>query len=414
MSPTAADKSAAELDKLRAEVEKLRADAAKVAADTAKAQAEADKAQAELSEWQSNSASRTREALAAAETKELDAQAKRLANLDTQKMWITDAVPDLSTVTRGETTGADTALFTQLLGAQALEAATRKTADRLFPNTTPDAGIFFTGDESLLDRLAMHRSVRAQLRELSALIDRASTPVPDAPTDGSSTEIELEIATAVVAGIGAAAAKLLPGALGLLAANRTLSASAMDQDAFATVAAVAGAVTRGSRPPKVYLDETRVLRETTTVEVAHEGVQIKVLALRQSVAATAGRDDEAAVSWRATAVAALEVVDAALQALSATSPEAPLSPLMVAAAQELLADEKVGYAVVVKPAGAASTQLVNDRPLWSKDTVHIRASASISYVTIDLKTSAVVRAGVETAHVELTGRVGARFEVEVS
>jgi len=402
---------------LAAELRKAEAEAHAAEAAARKADLETAKLQKENEEWEAAKEDRRRETEVLAEEKQLANDEKRLANLNTQKSWITDAVPDLKDVDRGKTTGADKPLFTALLAIRSLNKAAREVALNLLPPGTSIQTLLLTTDDTLVDRLAVYDGVMRHLDMLLLQVTAANDTVPPAPDEGGtdtddSTSPGAESAGIVAAGAAAALAKLVPGVLGLVSANRTVASGDVPQDAYVTLLAVAGQIRSWDDPPPLLIDETRLLQGATQVEKKFAELELNCHDLSVSLAQSMGRTDETFVKWAKGSKATLDLAQAAMSALSTVVAGSSISPLMAAAQQAVFADQNVSHVVVIKPAGASTSQLVDDRPLTMKDPVHIVTTAAIAYATIDRATSHVIGAGVRTGESSLIGKIGSRFEFD--
>jgi hypothetical protein len=65
---------------------------------------------------------------------------------------------------------------------------------------------------------------------------------------------------------------------------------------------------------------------------------------------------------------------------------------------------------LVKGCGGSSAQLVNDKPFWFKDEFSVVASMGISYLLVNAENGRVAAAGVRSATVAITGKIGGDFE----
>jgi hypothetical protein len=320
-------------------------------------------------------------------------------------------------------TGADQPLFTSLLATRALEKAAREVALNLWPGGTPITGAWvLTTDETLVDRLAVYDAVHRQLEVLINQLEIVNESAPPPPLVASEGELELEFVPdpetsaesvgVVVADAVAAMSKVEPALHGLISANRSISPAESAPDAYVTLLAVVGEIRSWKKPPPVLIDETRLLRGRTDIERRFAEIESAVHELSRLLASNATRTDEATVTWAKGAKTTFELARAAVTALSTVAVGSTVSPLMAAASQAIFAETRVSHVIVIKPAGAATTRLVDDRPPPLKDPVQIVTSASIAFATIDAATSQVIRAGVKTGESWLVGKAGAGFQVD--
>lgn len=391
--------------------QKAQAEADKAGHEAEKARVEAAKAQAELEEWRENAERRKRDAAAATETAELANEEKRLANLGTQRTWLSDLGPDLDEVKRGSTT-TDGTIFGSLLTTRALRDAAAATAKTLTGRGLAGATkVLVTSDPALVQRLASYRGLVRHLTIITGHVDHATTSAPPDPGGGSYNTTGLGT---VLAGLGSAAAKTLPGLLSLISANRTVKSVSAELDELTVVIAVAGALVGVEPSLNILMDETRLISAETEVETKFGALQAKATDLGIRIGELEPREDEPARAWLKEAKLVLQTAQEALRALTAVPAESKLSPLAAASAQAIFADADLKFVLVVKPAGASTTQLVSDRPLAMKDPFHVVADAGIAYTLIATSDSHVAIAGIATGEASMVGRIGSTLELDPS
>lgn len=371
-----------------------------LAQQIAKAKAEAAKLEYELEELKAGRAARDAEARAKSEQLDLENEERRLKNAEAVRTAWKDAVPDLGAFSRGQTTVKDdTVMSSALLSTRALEDAASDLALIITQKVTGTMSVVVTTDPDLISRVARYRQTVDHIETLKRLVDSVDGPVR-------------QLGPAAVAGIAAAAAKLLPGLLSLISANRSVVSKDLTQDETTVAMAVAGALLAKERDLHVRLDKTRLLPTESPLMTAWNGFRtatfelIAKLALERSKA-----DDQKDVDWIAQAQSVVAIAQEALTGMTSVPQGATASPLVGATVEEFLVDSTSKYVLVVRPAGSSATQLVSDRPLAMKDPIHVTATAAISFTLIDLGSSRVVFAGVKTGKSELVGSIGSKLRV---
>ena len=406
------DKTQAALD--AAQRKKARAEANIAAANADKAELERERLARENAEWEEGKALRQQAAAA-------DALAKEMTNETTRRAWIADMAPDFTKVDSGSIHGADEPVFSAILASRALSDAAAKVAEQLFPDEPVDGHVFLTTDRSLVDRLATYNGVRNQIDVATGLIEStlASVPVskggkgaPGGKEDLRDIQMKalgpLPIATAAVGAVAAA----LPGVLSLFSAKRTLATAEVSPDAYIAMVAVAGALLSRKNPPVVIMDETRVLPAETKIGNAFAKLHKQSLQLTAAIGHSAADGGLDVKEWREEASATLKVVQAVIEALTTADEKTGTNVLTRVASQEVLTDPGLKHIVVITPAASGTTQLINDRPLWLRDTVSIITTAAISFVCVDAQTGYVKNAGVSTGSRQLSGKIGKNIDVD--
>lgn len=400
------DKNKSDLAAVELEKQKAEADLARTNAD--KAKAELQKVRDEYAEW--TEGKNVRQQAAAA-----DALAKEMANESTRRSWIADAVPDLTRVDPDNLEGTDKPLLTAMLASRALNKSATEVAEQLFGDEPVNGHVFLTTDQSLVDRLAIYKSVENEIKLATRLIDSTLKLFPhfeDIRTLRSQSETQ--DASRGVAGFGpvsatvSAIAAALPGVLSLFSAKRTLATADITQDAYVTMVAVAGALLARKNPPVVIMDETRVLPEDTKIEDAFARLYSQSLGLTAAIKVSAPGDSADNVK----ASAALSVVQTVMETLTKVDEKTGLSMLTMAASQEALQDANLKHIVVVTAAGSSTTQLINDRPLWWADTFSVLTTSAIAFACVDPKTGYIENAGISTGISQLKGKIGTDIEID--
>jgi hypothetical protein len=217
----------------------------------------------------------------------------------------------------------------------------------------------------------------------------------------------------VVLGAVTAAAKLIPGILELLAANRTLTAKSITLEEGEALSAVAGALAAAEGGDFLMLDDTRFLSGSTEVQKQRDALEAAAVTLQAEVAEEKSKPvEEQDAAWLAQAPTVIKTAQDALAAVDTVPPGGKQSPLAVAMAIELMRESDVQFILVVQPAGGSAAQLINDRPLAMKDPIYIAASVALSYRLIERDSSQVVAAGVVVGDGQLRGVVGSTIDLE--
>lgn len=397
-------KAEAEAETARTQAETAENDRLKAIADREAAEIARDKARAELAEWQAGAAARTR-------TTDLAAEASRLDNVAKLQTAVGAATPELTGVKTGELhIPADKVMFTTLLSARALaDAADRVRAAVL--GKQDDCRVIVTADPHLLERDAARLGIQARLADLTAVI--GSFPGPAVHRDAPSRSL---VETAVI-GAATAAAKLIPGVLSLLAANRTLTAVDVTVDAENAVIAVAGSIAEAKPDSEVVIDAFRVLADGDapaegSVLAARNALQAAVVQLQMQIAEqnAAAKEDQDA-DWLAAAAGLTANGREVLAAIDTIPAGATMSPLTAAMAVERLRFGAHDGVVLVRVVGASASELTSDRASFLKDRIHASASVALSYAFIARGSSRVRAAGVVTGSSQLVGTIGAQIDV---
>lgn len=373
-----------------------------LAQQIAKAKAEAAKLEYELEELKERRAARDAEARSKTEQLKLENEERRLKNAEAARSAWKDVTPDLGSVERGTTSvSEDTVMFSTLLATRALEEAASEVSKKVTQKASGGMGVIVTTDADLVARFARYRQTLVQVREVKGLVERVVEPA-----QGHSIE------AASVVGLAVAAANLLPGVLGMISANRSVTSKELAQDETTVAMAVTGAILGREPSLNVRMDRTRSLPTTSTLMTAWEALTTATYELRKRLAEEEAKgDDQQDADWLTDAKAVASLAQELVTGMTSVPQGATVSPLIAAVTEEFLTDGTARYLLVIRPAGSSANQLVSDRPLAMKDPVHLTATAAIAYTLIDLQSSRTVAAGIETGKSELVGSIGSQLRV---
>lgn len=383
------------------EVDKLREDARRAKADADAAEAAAAAAKRQEAEASSPAALARRAAVA-----DKDAVAARRDQLAA-------LVPDLSSVSRGDLTlaqGGQPAGGTAV-GGRALHDAASAVAAAVVGRIDTDGSVLVTSDDELAASDAAYHDVMLALEHLIRLAEDvlASTPAEVPPV--AATPESLEVAAAA-----AAVGKAVPGVLSLLSAHRTVTTGTLDVDDLAASAAIAGALKSASANSKVFHDSVRLVAQNGGVYDALEALRRRRADLvRRRVeleARTPAQDVDELAQSIALVRSVSDSIDAFVTMLTTVPDGTTRSPLTAAALRQGLHDGTFGFVLLVKAQSASGMQLVNDKPLWMKDTFSVIAAASITWLLLDARDGGVVDGGVTTGTTQLNGKIGRSLEFQ--
>jgi hypothetical protein len=263
-----------------------------------------------------------------------------------------------------------------------------------------------------------------------------------------------------------AVASAVPAALSLLTAHRTLSTSADTVDSFAAAAAAAGELIYGRVDYEVFHDDFRLLstagavqdKVSSLADKRQELVALKITleqakstdtaqlgalksavntseeafakakgeqkreALRSAMTADFAKiaESETAVGKSAARLApiesALSAIDAFTTSMRMTVAGATRSPLTTAILREKLhgggsqSATLFTHVLLVKAEPGSVQQLVEDRPLWLKDTFTVIATSNVTYMLVKVEAGNVIRAGSIGGEAKIHGTIGQEFE----
>lgn len=367
------------------------------------------KAAAEFEEWKLSAADRKHAAALAAESTQLDNFAKLQTNVG-------NATPDLKGLERGKTTAPDDVLYSTLLTTRALTDAAVVVAKAVRKTTTRPYRVFLTSDSDLVSRDAQLRGLTSRLTTLTIFVQRFSTSgqgTNSQPAESADNESFALLArpASVALGSATALAKLIPGFVELLAANRTLTSKLITIDEEQAITAVAGALATLEGEDFLQFDDTRFLSGDTRVQQQRDDLEAALIALQVKLTEHPDKQDAA---WLAQAPIIIEACHDALMSVDTVPPGAGMSPLASAVACELIRESDMDYILVIQPAGGSATQLINDRPLAMKDPIYIAGTVALSYRLIRRKTSQIVSSGIVSASTKMTGSVGNEINLSSS
>lgn len=358
-----------------------------------------------------------------------------------QKEW-SALVPDLSTVKEKPLKSEGDTPFGPSLAQSAATAAAKEVATRV-AKAVPDSGrVLVTDDTELATSDARYIEVT---NALAAVTKAAEDLIKDIdPKQGEAAEVPSPtphfrglglLTDPVGAGVGVAKAlaAALPGALSLLTPQRTVSTKATTTDDFMAAAVVAGELREKKTQTHFVHDDFRLLPTTGTVqsEVSKLGderaklVELKLDLEKTKASETAnaaqlkaGEEKEKAAAAEAVVadcVARITVIDSSLTVIDTFTsslrsiPEGQkYSPLVAAILRQQMHDDpdRFTHVLVVKTGPGSTQQLLDDRPLWSKDKFSVIATAVVTYMLIETGDSRVCAGGSVGGQAEIQGTFG--------
>jgi hypothetical protein len=431
-----------------------KAAADKAVADARAAQTAADQAAAQFAEWSSPLSRQQREAQA----QQAVTQAGQ-ATAAAQQAQVSALIPDFSKVTAGTTTiQGDQPLFGSALARKALEKAVRGVAEKVV-SLAQESPLLLTTSADLASSDAAYGEVMSGLTELTAAATAMLNPAPPPPPSGAKV-----LPVAAVAG---AVASALPPLLSLLAPQRTLSGFAVSADATAALALLAGRLAEAGRTVRIddfrtvpqgriyQLEDGLRTQRTALVQrkLERDAARVQADNLRASSQAEVDdltktldgltpsspgyddqrtklqdarkkRDDAADDTAKATAeVGAMTdlqtSIDTFLTAIHAVPAGGNRSAYTLASLREDLhagnadvAGKPATRVVFLSAAGGSGEQLLDHRPLMSKDKFEAIASVSVSYWVLDPATGTIIGAGNAGGTARLQGSIGGTITIE--
>jgi len=358
-------------------------------ADRRRATAEADKAVAEA-----------RKAATDADAAAADAQQRAVAAY----------IPDLSRVDRGTLDlKGDQPLLAGVVTQLALDAAARKVVERVRGQLDGAACVLITSDRELAAADAVYAEVVSGIDELSASASALASQLEAKP----APTLELLMLPAVTAGAQVAAAAL-PAVVSLFSAHRTVTTASATIDDLAAAAAVAGHLLLGEPKPVLVHDDIRLVPPGPVHEKlqALSGERQRLVAARLRLS---DRKDDAATAAIAVIDATVAAIDAFLGAIHTVPSGATRSPLTLAALHARLhaapgsQPPPFTHVLFVRGMGGSTQQAIDDRPLWFNDRFTVLGSAAVTYLLLEVATSAIVVGDTATGTAEVHGKIGDRI-----
>jgi hypothetical protein len=371
--------------------------------DADAAETAAKKAAREEAEASSAAAIARREAVA-----EKDAAAAR-------REQVAALIPDFSKVERGElkVAGDEPTAGTPVAG-RALQRAAELVKQEVIATTgADDWSVLITSDADLAGSDAAYWSTLTGLERLetwakSVLDTTASVAGASVAAEGKSLAVP----------IAAALAAAVPGALSLLSAHRTVTTGKVTIDDVTAAAAVAGVLKGRNAKRKVFHDTIRPLPSSGVIlskvdalyELRQQLTERKVTldSLKQTGGTEASDEVVAAIGLVGKVSDSIEEL---LGKLVTVPDGATRSPLAAAILREGLHNGTFKYVLFVKAQSASGMQLVNDKPLWAKDTFAVLAAASISWMLVDGAGGDILDANVTTGTAQAEGKIGDTFQL---
>jgi hypothetical protein len=378
----------------------------KAKADAAAAEAAARKAEREEAEASTPAAAARRAAVS-----EKDAAEARQAQ-------VAALIPDFSKVTGGslDVAGSDTPTAGTGAAGKALTQAAAQVANQVVERLgADDWRVLVTADSELADSDAAYvdaMSSMSRLTNFAREVLKSTKSLPESKTPREEFVAALPIIAAV--------AQAVPGILSLLSARRKVSSGDVAIDDLAASAAVAGALKGGNDKRVVFHDSFRVLPSDSSVQTAMNALldeRQSLLRRKLELEARPASGDTAVDTARSDAIALISSantsIDTLVGRLTAVPDKATRSPLTEAMLREGLHREGgFGHVLLVKAQAASGMQLVNDKPLWSKDTFSVVAAATLTWALVRADRGDIVDAGVVTGTAQANGKIGDTFSFE--
>jgi hypothetical protein len=379
--------------------DKAAEEARKAKWDADAAETAAKKAAREEAEASSAAAVARREAVA-----EKDAAAAR-------REQVAALIPDFGKVERGELkVGGDEPTAGTPVAGRALQRAAELVKQEVIATTgSDDWSVLITNDADLAGSDAAYWST---LKALERLETWAQSVLDTTANIGAAGEGFAFIP------IAAALAAAVPGALSLLSAHRTVTTGKITIDDVTAAAAVAGVLKGRNAKRKVFHDTIRPLPGSGVIlskvdglyELRRQLIERKVTL--ESLKQTGGTEPpDELVGAIALVGKVSDTIEELLGKLLTVPDGATRSPLAGAVLREGLHNGTFKYVLFVKAQSASGMQLVNDKPLWAKDTFAVLAAASISWMLVDAAGGDVLDANVTTGTAQAKGKIGGTFEL---
>ena len=282
---------------------------------------------------------RDAEARAKTEQLTLENEERRLKNAESVRSAWKDVTPDLGSVDRGTTSVKDdTVLFSTLLATRALEDAASLVAKKVTQAASGRMGVIVTTDADLVSRIARYRQALEQVEAVKTLVESVvhgdrDTDVPVEPHHVGF------IAPASLVGAAVVAANLLPGVLGMISANRSVTSKDLGQDETTVAMAVTGAILGREPSLNVRMDRTRSLPAESRLMGEWEALMAATYQLRKRVAEEGSRDeDQQDADWLTDAKAVASLAQELVTGMTSVPQGATVSPLVAAVIEEFLSD----------------------------------------------------------------------------
>ncbi|MEO8907917.1 MAG: hypothetical protein ABI310_07530 [Microbacteriaceae bacterium] len=404
----------------------------------------------------------------AAELANDDAQAKG------RQALVGALVPDLSKIPdKPLTVTGDKALFSSTLAYRALAAAAAS-AESSFPPLPDDARILITNESDLTAGCTTYLDVSSGIEALEAAAAAslaATLPPTVAPPAtlpaGSLGFIAFDPITAV-----AAAASALPGVLAMLSPQRSLTTSAVSADDLSASALMAGILLKEIAKGKKLTLFHDTFRTVPTAAIYHSLDQLggtrNELTTNRIALVTAKSQTDQSLSDHSANVA---TIAAQIKALPADSPDLKAKQDALNS-EQLLADESEAesavlnaqvnltdstvsaidtfvtgvrtippgasrsllataalfqglyptgpedsvspnftHVLLVKAGGGQASQLIDDRPLWFKDTFTTLVESAVTYLIMESNGGSLIAAGAVSGIAQASGTLGSDFSV---
>jgi hypothetical protein len=378
------------------------------AANAEAARVAAEKARLELAEWKSPAAAAGRLAQQRADT----AKAEKSLT-DASLGQFASAVPDLSKISTGSTNvDSGPQLFGSALALRALGQACRDAAGDIAAKASDTKGLLITTEADLASSDAIYALVAGGLNQLLEAAQELRRPVQqEAAHEAADATTTVHRESLIAAGIGVAAAAL-PAIVSLFSANRKISGSSVNVDDTQAAIGVAAALVQQQPQFKVFMDDFRTVDREGPVSVLLDNVNGERLTLaRRKAELTGSTSPEDAVTLAVVNQVA-SAIDGFLTTILTVPDGATRSACTSAILREQLHNGSITRVLLVKGVGGSTSQVVNDKPLWFKDTFTTIASAGISWLLISTTDGSVVAGGAKVSTQQVTGTVGTTIDVK--
>ncbi len=209
--------------------------------------------------------------------------------------------------------------------------------------------------------------------------------------------------------VAAAAAKVVPGLLSLIAAKRSVTTSTSSLDDDLVLVAAAGVLASADPEGLVVAEKAHLVDSQGKPHTSWAALQAACSALEKFIR-DLEREEQPDAERIADGKALLKSCQAASTAMVTVREGAKASPLAIASMQDAIHSGRFGGVLVVKGGAAPATQLVDDRPLRFGDPVSIVSTATIAFLLIDHRDGGrVLNGGLVHGMAQVHGKIGSRL-----
>lgn len=180
-------------------------------------------------------------------------------------------------------------------------------------------------------------------------------------------------------------------------------------DDYIASTAVAGALALGERDGLVVVESARVLDSDSPTMEAWHTLQLKREALTEYLRPDSGTAP--AARRAADGKALVDVCDTAMTLITKIA-DGGKSLLQDSALADDLHLDRFGGVLVIRGAGASSSQLLDDRPLMFQDAFSVVGTASIAFFLVNARAgSKVLTGGLAVGTTAAHGKIGSKIEL---